>query len=149
MNIGFSEIPIILYERGLHYGLDSTLVFNRRRTCILYAMRLCNGGDRLHPCEKRREYHYEKPDGFLYRNHSIYGSPGQGFSSERTLCSDSWESRIMIIFGILLLTIGAASFSILYSVQRQRPLCRELWRSAPNFQLTVFIPELYLLWYIR
>ena len=60
------------------------MVPDRRDSGVFNAVRLCHGGDRLHPGEERRKHHHEKPDGFLYRNSYVYASRIR-FDDEREL----------------------------------------------------------------
>ena len=48
------------------------LVPDRRSTCLLYAGRLCNGGNGFHTSKECRQYHHEKPDGFLHRHSRVH-----------------------------------------------------------------------------
>ena len=48
------------------FGNQHPLGFGGRRAGIFYAGGLCYGGNRIYTGEKRGQYYYEKPDGFLH-----------------------------------------------------------------------------------
>ena len=81
--------PILFPDRSDEYG-SVGMVSGGRCVGVFHAVRLCHGGDRVYPSEKRGQYHHEEPDGFLHRNGGVCG-PGLWDHEQRELLV--WSHR--------------------------------------------------------
>ena len=77
------------------------MVSGGRGAGVLYSVRLCHGGGRVYPGQKRRQHYYEKPDGLLYRYGGVHPAGLRHHEQRELLFRPYWKAGVSDVHRLL------------------------------------------------